>query len=185
MFSKSFIEEHRDINVNFDWFQDAYELWKEKLDSLGYCDSEIAFSGFWSQGDGASFTCERIDIQGFLKTRKLCNKYRSLYNYCGLRDGYFNIYRYSGNRYYHWNTISVEPIVYDSYDFVASNKVWLQLEDLVSFITDDARSLSKEIYRDLGREYEYLISDEAVIEALLSAGIEEFKEDDGEVFTSE
>lgn len=184
MFSKSFIEEHRDINVSYDWSQDVCEFWKEKLDSLGYPGADIRFSGFWSQGDGASFTADTIDIQGWLKTRKLCNKYRSLYNYCGKRDGYFNIYRNS-NHYYHHNTISVDPIVYDSYDFVVSEKVWWQLNDLVKEIEDDAISLSKEIYRDLEREYEYRVSDEAVIEALLSHGIEEFTEDRPDVFASE
>ncbi|OGP52438.1 MAG: hypothetical protein A3K30_05450 [Deltaproteobacteria bacterium RBG_13_51_10] len=42
------------------------------------------------------------------------------------------------------------------------------LEQMREFIIDDARSLAKEFYRDLEKEYEYLTEDKQIIEALNS-----------------
>ena len=181
MFSKSFIDENRDINVGFDWWTDMYEYW---LDKLGYPDAEISFSGFWSQGDGASFVSSNIEIGSWLRSRKLCNRYRSLYNYSKLRDCYFNIYRSSGH-YFHPYSVNIELFVYDSYDIKVSSKVWSQLNELEKEIMDDVRSLCYDIYHDLEKEYDHLTSDEMVVEALLSLGIEEFTEERSDVFASE
>lgn len=38
------------------WWENVYELWKAMLKSIGFQSPDIRFSGFWSQGDGASFT---------------------------------------------------------------------------------------------------------------------------------
>lgn len=40
----------------YDWWEYIFELWKKALDQIGFENAAIAFSGFWSQGDGASFT---------------------------------------------------------------------------------------------------------------------------------
>jgi hypothetical protein len=42
--------------TDFGWYSGVKELWKQALDQIGFQKAEIAFSGFWSQGDGASFT---------------------------------------------------------------------------------------------------------------------------------
>src|SRR5258708_6719855 len=42
--------------TDHDWWRYLHELWKKALDQIGFEHAEIAFSGFWSQGDGASFT---------------------------------------------------------------------------------------------------------------------------------
>lgn len=52
------IERHRDINVDYEWYDCVYDRFIEfgnelKLD---IARDDIQFSGFWSQGDGASFT---------------------------------------------------------------------------------------------------------------------------------
>jgi len=49
------------------WFESLIEDSVNELAEHGFEDAEIAFSGFWSQGDGASFTCKRIDVSLFLK----------------------------------------------------------------------------------------------------------------------
>jgi len=51
---------------NFDnniWSETTLEEWKEALEQMGFSDVEIDFSGFWSQGDGASFTAKRFSLQ--------------------------------------------------------------------------------------------------------------------------
>lgn len=38
------------------WYEFVYSTWKEALDQIGFENADISFSGFWCQGDGASFT---------------------------------------------------------------------------------------------------------------------------------
>jgi hypothetical protein len=44
-----------------DWWDYVFELWTKALDQIGFEDAEISFSGFWNQGDGASFTAS-VDV---------------------------------------------------------------------------------------------------------------------------
>ena len=41
-----------------DWHSYVIEEWTDKLKEQGFKDAVIRFSGFWSQGDGASFTAD-------------------------------------------------------------------------------------------------------------------------------
>ncbi len=47
--------------TDHDWWEYLYDLWQKALDQIGFTNAEIAFSGFWSQGDGASFTAS-VDV---------------------------------------------------------------------------------------------------------------------------
>lgn len=47
------------------WYECVYDTWKEALKQIGFYNVEIHFSGFWSQGDGASFTAS-IDWEPLL-----------------------------------------------------------------------------------------------------------------------
>jgi len=49
------------------WSESVIEDWKEhRLPEMGFGENaEIAFSGFWSQGDGASFTCTSFDLRKY------------------------------------------------------------------------------------------------------------------------
>jgi hypothetical protein len=42
--------------TDFDWYACVLDFWEHALDQIGFEDATIAFAGFWSQGDGASFT---------------------------------------------------------------------------------------------------------------------------------
>jgi hypothetical protein len=54
------------------WHDPIIEHHIEKLEELGFDDPKIEYSGFWSRGDGASFTSKSLDLQVFLK------KYRNM-----------------------------------------------------------------------------------------------------------
>lgn len=41
------------------------EEWKRELENIGFGDPDISYSGFWSQGDGASFTCNSFDFKKY------------------------------------------------------------------------------------------------------------------------
>lgn len=49
------------------WYEHIIESQVNVLLEHGFEDAEIQFSGFYSQGDGASFTCKRINIPLFLR----------------------------------------------------------------------------------------------------------------------
>lgn len=47
------------------WYEHIYEEWQAELESMGFESPEINFSGFSSQGDGASFTCPYFDFRKY------------------------------------------------------------------------------------------------------------------------
>lgn len=58
------LDKLRDINVEHDyWHEHITDDFKIKLESLGYSDIKTQFSGFWSQGDGASFSAKKEDLE--------------------------------------------------------------------------------------------------------------------------
>ena len=44
------------------WSEPVLDAWKTELEDMGFYEPEIAYSGFGSQGDGASFTCKSFDF---------------------------------------------------------------------------------------------------------------------------
>lgn len=51
-----------DANREGDWFEYVIdELWEPALEQIGFTNPDIQFTGFWSQGDGASFTAS-VDL---------------------------------------------------------------------------------------------------------------------------
>lgn len=52
------LDKNRHYNTDFDWFEESIGEFKTKLEKLGFYDVKVEFSGFSSQGDGASFTAK-------------------------------------------------------------------------------------------------------------------------------
>jgi hypothetical protein len=195
------IEENRDINVSYSGWEDGVtEGFKEDMSEIGIDDIEISYSGFFSQGDGASFTSGNID------TRKLFNAARikstdaldmevenkddkdkefhdllDTLEDVGLVDRIrikpeeirVNISRGSSH-YYHENTVGVNMELWDE------PEGWKEpmgfIDNLEKEITNFIRGKCKELYSDLSKEYDYLTSDEAVKETLIDND-NEFYED--------
>ena len=59
------------------WWEPIIEEAVEELEEHGFDDADIQFTGFWSQGDGASFTCKHIDVTRFIKKHWSEMKFRS------------------------------------------------------------------------------------------------------------
>lgn len=158
---KKVIEKHRDINVDFQGYDETtLEDLKDELEKLGFSSPEISYSGFWSQGDGASFTCTDIDILKFLKEKKLVTKYRECKKDIEEGEISASIYR-NTHHYSHENSCSISI---DDYHAKASDKILLELENEL----EKARlELCEKIYKRLESEYDYLTSDEVVKETLL------------------
>jgi hypothetical protein len=58
----SIISDHMDI---IEWDAGLISTIKEELLDLGFVDIEICYSGFYSQGDGASFTAASVELDTF------------------------------------------------------------------------------------------------------------------------
>jgi hypothetical protein len=61
------IENHRDDHVDPDWYSPITEGFKEDMDAIGVETDDVSFTGFYSQGDGASFTGKVSDTDKFFE----------------------------------------------------------------------------------------------------------------------
>lgn len=177
------LEKHRDINVDYDgWYECIEEDFKEKLTSLGYDDIEATWSGFWSQGDGASFTGEIWISEDVLKRlypdhEELKQSIKNMI----IDNVKINVVRNSYYRYVHSNTIFAELDTYDL-DYILEDhprledKVNKVLEIIENNINKEIEQLSDDYYDDLRAYYYEMTSDDQVLETL-EANDYEFLED--------
>jgi hypothetical protein len=58
------------VQTEDDWYQHSLDWWVSALDEIGFENADINFTGFWSQGDGASFSadCDLEKLTKFLGT---------------------------------------------------------------------------------------------------------------------
>lgn len=181
------IEKNRDIHVNFDWWDYTIQNWKEKLSAIGFDGADIRWSGFWSQGDGASFTAY-CDTQKILDSLLVCqeenvgdlNKWRLWFELAENGLIKFDMNRISSH-YVHENT--VEGVLHEDFSGLNSN-MWYppnpekpyeftsifeqkcHLRELEEIFCSFCKELFKEIYRSLEEEYDYLTSDDCIKEYL-------------------
>lgn len=193
------IDNLRDINVDHNWYEDSFDYYKELLENAGFENAEISFSGFWSQGDGASFVAD-CDAQKILNSMFFENegqiawlikkgltdkameemKRWNLWFTMAEKHGsiQFSIYRHS-SRYSHENTVS--PIVNIDSDYQDSgawnNGVWesvfmskVNQEKLETMFEEYVRDWCRKIYSGLEAEYDYLTSPEAIRETIEANG---------------
>lgn len=169
------LENNRYMNVDHEWEDGIFEYWKDKLESIGFNNPKIEYYGFYSQGDGASFTCDSIDIKKFVEnnndfSKREKNILNTLYDY-----GYIEASVKRTNFHYsHENSTSL--FYYDG-DLKAD---WVHIQKIVDKLRNDLRSkrlrLSIDIYNDLKECYEDLTSDNAILETI-EANNYEFDED--------
>jgi len=158
-------------NLDWDWWSCVTDDWQERLGRIGFVEAKIEFSGFGSQGDGASFTSE-IDLEklaGFFSDANYGDKDiqsipRSINPQYG-RLSTLEYYVYSrvvrtSHQYSHENTCQVEIYL--------DNRNGKGVAVLLSHLENDAQSLRlrlcRSIYHDLQSEYDYRCSDECLVD---------------------
>ena len=153
---------YREYGLNDDWYSPLIDDWKKGLELLGIDASNIFFSGFWSQGDGACFECFYSYRKGWRKA--LNSEFGGSLGDILLSAGarlqalqrplfYRLIATVSqyGRYMHHYSTIfDVDP------DGILSDESAVAVEDELKGIL---RGLMREIYSSLEREYNYLSSD--------------------------
>lgn len=174
------LEKYRDVSVDHEWWGGMYDDLKETMLKRGFAVSDIQFSGFWCQGDGASFCGYVCDWKQFAE-HYYKDQYPMLHKLLG--DGYdyghtIKLVRDRG-MYCHEYMVSAELDIgsfsdlhndYEGDEFMdAAYAVWnvaLSME-VQEFEKDFQRTMRDEmrvLYCDLEKEYEYLTSDECVSE---------------------
>lgn len=168
------IETHRDINVDYqEWNDSVQEEHHNKLKSVGFDGVESQYSGFWTQGSGASFTADSLDIEKFLRATKRWSYYRVLHEFIRINELWVKVVRTS-HRYCHENTTEAELRGSAFIDLTPRQE---QLHDeLEKEIDDYITNAGIEYYKALENEYNYLTSDEQVSEAIIGNELD-FEED--------
>lgn len=164
------IETLRDINVDYpDWDDFMIDYWQDRLNKIGFENAKIRYSGFCSQGDGASFAAD-VNIEKLLSAMVYCaTKYEnarifelvSLLRY----KNAINIHLSRGSsNYSHERTISVNVDIDYPYE---RGSFWPKIVEQFENALDDFRiDLCSAIYKSLENEYNYLTSEEAIIETI-------------------
>lgn len=175
------------------WSESQGEFWNSQLElnvleweleDAGFENPEIRFSGFWSQGDGASFTAN-VDIHKFFDSvykelseddQKTINKIKILIDN-GIVDFYVYLKRDNSFRYVHEKT--VDTIVECDFDPIANSEKVESIYEYVDFLeyTIEQYRLDwcHEIYNRLEMDYEYSRSEELFQESYIDD--HEFLED--------
>lgn len=186
---KELLDKYRDVNVDHDWWEFLWEEEKEDLAKIGFDARDFGFSGFCSQGDGASFTGHVVDFVKFWEAFDPDPD-----NYHMLRKAeYVDVYLVRlGSHYVHEHTVfaSIDASEWrlDSGDDdpfkAALYKIWNeQLDRDINQFRYNFETFMRDrmcaLYRKLEEEYEYLTSDEQVTEWVRECvpdELEEFEE---------
>ena len=175
---------------DYEWWDYVYDNAKEDAHQYGFRIDDICFSGFYSQGDGASWT-GNVDLVTWLeKHRPDCAKATVMVELMTQDwvDPKANVIRLSSH-YAHSNTMQVTDCAtyWDGacYDveldgkLVGGNGILARasvktlvenadletyFEEMLSDVLVSVRDYADEIYKRLRDEYEYLTSDEHIAE---------------------
>lgn len=167
------LEEHRYSDVEFhDWWDFTYNDFKEQMKTLGVEVSDIAFSGFCSQGDGAWFAGHIDDW--YLVLREIGQLLKA-HSYWPHSEWSFQSEIYHRGYMGYGRDMPADENPYDEEDEplqFAAFELRNPNQDAVNDIAKDVQGLfedkANELYRSLEEEYDYLTSDEHVVESLLS-----------------
>ena len=164
------IFQNRDVDL--DWGVEAEQ--DELEEGFGLANVEVSFSGFWSQGDGASFTGRVVNIPKFIRA-------------IGIKDEILDkamqaldeVYEMSivriDSRYVHENTVRFDLDPIDDTELILMSPfgigdITLDLNDLLVEIGLEAKASkwikekSREIYDKLERAYGEEFSEDAAEE---------------------
>ena len=189
------LDELRDINIEYsDWHEPIIEDFESDMNENGLSDIEVSYSGFYSQGDGASFTGQVYDNKTFMKKcldlkddewLDMGDEEKPEDEGSRLRadlldlgfdsrekltpDNFSISIIRDSSRYSHENTISGNVVIEDVPESIEDefplDEYAANLEEMV---TKWARSTSKDLYRKLERYYDDLRSDEEVKETIIN-----------------
>lgn len=167
-----------------DWWDCVEENFKSDMDAIGVYVDKIHFSGFWSQGDGACFDGKVHDWPLFLTTLGYSD---AALIYAAENFDWDFTSKHSHYLYSHHKSVSYDgelnlPDDVDDYYFADRYLEWgpddIRTATMMTNLSNyNARALQEEfmtvfenhmidLYKQLGEEYDYLTSDESVLDSL-------------------
>ena len=165
------IEKNRYMNVEYWlWYHDIYDTFKEKYSSL-FEITNMYFSGFHSQGDGAMFEYGGITdklIDEFIEQlqltplRKKIVKEAIHFSGSGKHKGYYHNEHCCSHSFYVESQYDLETYHKNIQEFI--DNIAMEFE---AFIEDKYIDLAKELYQSLEDEYEWYTSDKSIKEHLI------------------
>lgn len=181
MYDKELIEKYRHTNVDHDeWSEWVITPFKEAMLDIGVEVDSVLWSGFYSQGDGACFTGLIYDWGKYLLHLGYNNP---ILIQTATDEWHFKVYH--ANRYYHHKSVNYDNEIflpdnpYNEETDALRHDAWIntmQQFDLLMLEQDIIRDLEdhmKEVYKKLQEGYEYLTSDEMVIDFIKHNLLEE------------
>ena len=161
------IELFSDINTDYEWYDLVFEDAKAIGEIMGIDIDKIYFSGFSSQGDGACFVGKWRYNKNMRKAiREYAPIDTTLHSIAGnlfdiQRRNFYNIVATvnQSGRYYHEHCTSIDVENPERQYGEVDNRT---IEDTKT----ELRRFMKWIYKTLEKEYDYLSSREAIIEAI-------------------
>lgn len=156
------IREFSEINVMDGWYEPTIEEWEARLCHMGFIGTSIRFSGFSSQGDGASFTAEDVAIEKIVTNLMYCTDTAPevLLAFLELAKVVSVSVPAISSRYSHEYTCHLHM---DGDVPPHLEETLKQFEEVV----EDLRIITcRRIYDDLCTDYEYLTSAESIGHAL-------------------
>lgn len=158
----------REAGLDYDWWDSTEEEARQIAALMGLEVDKLMFRGFWSQGDGASFTGRYSYAKGSVKAVKdyapqdadlhwIAESLQAIQrkNFYGLSA---NVTRgYDSNFYCHENTMDIQ-VETRAGDWANDEAQWA--------VSKAFKDFARWYYRQLKAEYDYLNSDEAVDESI-------------------
>jgi hypothetical protein len=168
------IGKNQDINTNFEWYDFTIEQATEMMEFLGFSNVKISFSGFRSQGDGACFTGEyrynpewekEFGDSGYID-KEFMGYGQELHDVqAKFAFDLCTTVANNGSRYCHENSVSVSTFLNET--------PYVDIDiDAESSMEAICKDIMREIYRRLGEEYDYLVSNDTIIETIEASGYE-------------
>ena len=186
--------------LDYEWWEHTYTHAKQDGVERGFDIEDIRFSGFWSQGDGASWT-GRVDLKQFLEyhlkeDNPEYGRYFVLQAILAENNDWVEQHTSVNRRGFHYvhdNTMYLESISYSRLETVEADdeerlqeegplqradiyqlREGINIEQLMdmlkTWVLEEAQAYARQIYKDLESEHDYLTSEESLIEAAESNG---------------
>lgn len=155
------VESNRDININYEWWDCTREDFHAALKMLGFSDIESQFSGFSSQGDGASFSATFTYYESHKDLTERLDKFK---------ESFPDFYEEFGPKGLIDEFIKLEDL--DDSGTIGIIQRCRYCHECTMYCEDKkvqefSRSLAAWYYLRLENEYEYLLSEEAISENLI------------------
>jgi len=161
------ISDNYDINTDYEWHDCAIEDAKEIGNLMGFDIDDIYFSGFSSQGDGACFNSSFSHVKGILANVKDYAPLDTTLH--AIAKDIQDLHRKA------FYTVCGSTVQYGHYSHEYSMRIGLEeekgecdYEEWKEVLADFARW----IYSNLESQYNFLTSNEAIAESLISNEVE-------------